>query len=301
MMSAGIAGDVGLKVLEQVGGVVFSSLVERLRGRPRFSRDSAQYFSDQKVQLENQLKLSEDNLQSIISVAMNNNNMEHIDKIERIRARISNVRYDIEKTGANKYLEINPDADALRTLTILNLSLQFEIAVLQSSMRKTIDNVEDGEDIREDYRKIRDGVNSIEEIKGYLDRAYISPQASENAVRQLQQRKHVFSEVFGEFTEEAVNRADLILANVILARPDHFNKVEYIQHLSFMSSYYIEKLNLKEIDLEELKTAIEDENGQAKFSDDDMEKAARILIANDKRFILKTEGNKMSLAFSAKA
>lgn len=300
MISAGIAGEVGLKVLDQVGGVVFSSLVEKLRGRPRFSRDSSQYFSMQKVQLENELKQCEDTLQSIISVAMNNNTMDYVDKLERVRGRISNIRYDIEKTGANKYLEINPDADALRALTILNLSLQFEVAVLQSSMRRTIDKIEDDEDIKEDYRRIRDGLNSIEEIKGHLDRAYISPQASENAVRQLQQRKHVFSEIFGEFTEEAVNRAELILANVILSRPNHFNKVEYIQHLSYTSSQYIAKLNIKTIDLAELKEKIEDENGQAEFSDDDMEKAARLLIANDKRFILRTEGKKISLEFAAK-
>ncbi|MCE7737343.1 MAG: hypothetical protein GPJ54_20810 [Candidatus Heimdallarchaeota archaeon] len=298
-MIAGLAADLGLKILDQIGGVALSNLIEKIRNRPTFSRDSSQYFSNLKLNLENELKRSEDQLQTIVSTAMNNNNMEYYDKLERLRSRIAIVRYDVEKTGSNKYLEITPDATILRAITILNLSLVFEISVLQSLMNNTIEKVEDGEDIQFDYKRMRSSVSVIEEIKAHLDKAAITPEASEKAVMDLQQKKHVFSEIFGEFTEESVKRAEIMLASVVLSKPDSFTKVEYIQHLAFQIKHYIENLNLKSSDLDDLKDGLERENAKAKISDDDMEKAVRIIISSDKRFVLRTEDKNMSLEFAA--
>lgn len=296
-MLAGFAINSTIDILEKVGNIAASKLIDQLLNWPKNQKDAEKFYINLKKSTLIDLTNFEENINKTLIFFMKNRNMSAHDELADIRNEINKVKDKINKSGSDTYSNVIKEIDIFKTLSIIYTTIQYDCMILVNEAQQLNDKVLYDKDYSVHLKDLRKGMTNLNNTWNLRISALSDPASSKAIYNELKSNRKKFVEMIENVTSKNKNEMEEIFSGVVLSKPKFFGKNRYKKELEDFIWKFVSKFNITSIGLDELEFQIKDKNPLLNFDFNLLEEIVSGFIENKKAFSLSEQGNKKIIEF----
>ncbi len=297
-MLAGFAIDTTINILEKIGNIAASKLIDQLLNWPKNKKDAETFYNNIKKSTISDLIEFEENINRSLKYLLKNKNMQLHDELAEIRNEISKIKDKVNKSGNDTYNNVIKEFDIYKTLSIIYTTIQYDCMILVKEVQELYEKILYDKDPLTHLKDLRKGIISLNNTWNLRTNAISDPASSKAIYQELKENRKKFIEMIENVTTKSKSEMEEILSGVVLNKPKFFGKKRYKLELREFIWKFINKYNITSIGLDELEFSIKEKNPSLNFDFNLLEEIITDFIGDKKAFSLREEANKKIVEFA---
>lgn len=299
----GILSDTLSKLISNIGKTMGLKFIDTVKSKPDKLTEMNVFENSTKQFARSQLLEVERTFDEILEVVTGkDSDLEQAKILDRIRNRISSLRYQIDSAS----LLIPPQSiekapEIIENLSYYHLLIVYYSIAINKFLIDIRDGVEDGSDlnIKENLTVVRKQVSSLEQILDLRPTSTIN----ENTVKILKKQMNDVSDglvdLFKKITEASYGQIDIAFKEVTLKRPKFFGRQKYMDDLGSLVIKILKNSPNKSMSLQDIREVILDQIKDVKITIDDLDQVGKDLYSKKLIYGIREDQNTTFIDFRA--
>ena len=278
---SGILSDALSNVIQSVGKTMGLKFIETIRSRPDKLTEMNVYETSTKQFATSQLLEVERNFDEILEVVTRNeNDLEQARSLDRIRSRISAIRYAIESASLLVLPQsIDKASDIIETLSYYYVLIVYYSVAIKKCLIEIRDGVEDESElnIKENLNTVRKQISTLEQIWALRPTSTINQDSVKVLRKQMNELSAGLVDTFSKKCESIYSHVDLAFKEVTIKKPKLFGKQQYNETLEELILKIVKTAPNQSISLQDIREAILNQVKDAKITIDEINQVGKNL------------------------
>ncbi|MCY3412145.1 MAG: hypothetical protein INQ03_10980 [Candidatus Heimdallarchaeota archaeon] len=285
--------DASSSIIGNLGKKAIDGFLNVITDWPRDPEEGINRAKGAKTSTEASLKRLEDDMTEVVKFLTKEGQMQPLRKISSLKEKLTSVRHEIEsKSGSYTMDNSLKDEDMLKAYTTVYFTVLYDSMICDTVVDQMQDRIYDDDFEMDDLvKKMRTGINNLENSWAMYMRVIADPKIAKSAYQELKSTRKDLIEFMEEVDKHTRGEMDMLVSGVILNKPKIFGKKKYIESLAALMHETAKHMGEIKISIPQIFDKIRQSNPNAQFSDEDIEKAADLLIEHNRAFALTLEDN----------